>query len=210
MMLAATAIFYSIVLGGCGNMPQKSSVAQPFQAAHPIFIGVDRSESTVNFRAQMLDQLDLTADIAADQKTTLEVWAFDRLPLQLYRGTPSAHDDLRDVKRAELAPDANHPRNITRPALLLESWIKERQIHPLLNTYAIMLTDGDSEVDTDQPRLKSAMITLGKDPGFHLAVVGIKPNNRKLWDGYLAIAMPGRYMLADEQNGQSDLAHFLH
>ena len=209
-MLAVTTIFYSIVLGGCGNTPPKPSAAQSSQATHAILIGVDRSESTVNFRAQMLDQLDLTADIAANNKTTLEVWAFDRLPLQLYRGTPSAHDDIRDVKRAELAPDANHPRTVTRPALLLESWIKEHQIHPVLNTYAIMLTDGDSEVYTDQSRLKSAMNTLGKDPGFHLAVVGIKPNNRKLWDGYLAVAMPGRYMLADEQNGQSDLAHFLH
>ena len=209
VLLVIAFILNSLLLLGCGHSPSTSSLASS-HTPNTLFVGLDRSESTDNFRKQMLDQLDLTADIAANDKSVLKVWAFDRQPLQLYQGTPSSHDDLRDVKREELAPDVKHPRTITRPALLLEAWIKERQLHPAPNCRAVILSDGDSEVYTDQARLKTAVATLGKDPAFHLAVIGIKPEDRKMWDGVLATAMPGRYLLADEQNGQSDLAQFLH
>ena len=148
--------------------------------------------------------------MAISEDIPLDVWAYDRSALRVYGPrNPQSHNELDQVKQTELAPNDTHPRTITRPAVLLEALAHDQLMHHTTNVYAVILTDGDAEVATDEPRLVAAAKALGSEPGFHMAVIDIKPEDRKMWDNALTKGMPGRYVLAGQAESTTALTQFL-
>lgn len=210
-LFAASAASLSVLplMAGCSH---SSLASTPSASSLPesILIGVDRSESTRPMRSQFFDQMDRATNMAISQDLPIDVWAYDRSALPLYGPRkPQSHNDLDQIKRTELAPNDAHLRTKTRPAVLLEAWEHDKTFHHVTGTYAIILTDGDAEVADDEPRLVAAAKALGSDPSFHMAVVDINPENRKMWDNALGKGMPGRYVLAGQAESTTALTQFL-
>ena len=210
--LLACTLSTMALLSGCTHPSSPASVASPSPALAPsvLLLAVDRSESTRPLRAEFFEQMDYMTSAAIGNSLPLDVWAYDRSALRVYGPrNPQSREELDQIKRTELAPNDAHLRKITRPALLLEAWVNDRAMHHTTGGYAVILTDGDAEVADDEHRLVAAAKALGKDPTFRLAVIDIKPEDRKMWDNALTKGMPGRYILAGQSEATTTLKEFL-
>ena len=203
-----TALSSFVLMSGCSH-PSPSSPSATLPPTS-ILVAVDRSESTRPLRTQFFSQMDTVTNYAISQDLPVDVWAYDRSALRVYGPRhPQTRDDLDQIKRTELAPNDLHLRTITRPALLLEAMVHDQTMHHSTGVFAVVLTDGDAEEADDEPRLVAAARALGTDPSFRMAVIDIKPADRKMWDNALAKAMPGRYVLAGQAEGDASLKQFL-
>jgi hypothetical protein len=190
VVLAVLAVLVGIT--GCSKSPQRSQT---------LIVAIDRSGSTDGFRAQQLDQMDTITTAAIADNCALEVWSFDSTPTSLWGPrVPDSSHVLDTVKQKEFHPDHAAVRHVTRPALLLEAIEQHVQLNHLAQPNILILTDGDSEMPSDAGRFTAGAQTLAHLPGVRVTVIGISPENRKVWENAFTPLLSSRFQMA----GQSE------
>ena len=188
LLLAATAL---PVLSGCAKHSSAAEKPKP----SVIVVALDRSNSMDAVRSDQLNQLDLIATVAIADEIPLDVWVYDSKAERIWGPrVPMTRGDLLSVKSEEMTTGT--VRRITRPALMLEALNAEPDVKMSTGAAIIVLTDGDSEVWQDTPRLRKIGDQLGALPGARIGIFGIRPENRKAWEAAMTPGFSDRYSLA--------------
>ncbi len=147
-----------------------------------LVVAVDTSGSTghATVREQYLNIIDQCLYRSLGNRCALWVFAFDREVNELWGpDVPRRRDALDDVKR-QFKPSP-HQGRFTRPALLLERLVRIVEADPSRQVHAVVLTDGDAELQEDKTRFEQAGDRLSKEGRFRMIVGGIRPSNRSNW-----------------------------
>ncbi len=173
-------------------------MAAPAHTATPsLIIAIDRSGSTSAMRETMINVVHQCASSAAENEAPLDLWAYDKTALCFWGPQiPESADATDDALSKEVSTVDAAQHRMTRPALLIEGWLADPHLKQMASPRFVLLTDGDSEYADDTPRLAKALHALGNISGAHLYVIGIKPQNRQMWDKMLSPAFGDRYQLA--------------
>ena len=170
------------LLTGCGNAGHASGTkTSPKPTVHVL---IDRSHSTDAARNRQLAtakaihlKLASTADI--------HLWAYDSTAVEVVAaGSALTSKQLVVALGGEISPKSAALRTITRPGAALTAICDKAKSGQAVQV--ILITDGDIDDAADRPVLKTAAENLiSAAPGSHISVIGIDPNNRKVWEDTL-------------------------
>lgn len=193
-------------LTGCHNQPATKAQAVP----GIIVVGIDRSGSTDAVRAEQLDALDSISDSCAINNIPLQVWVFDHKAVCVWETrVPLSRQELNAIKQRELVPHKTLSLDGTRPALLLERIAGDYHFLHAQNPLVLLLSDGDSEDANDTPQFHKVAVKLGERSDLTLAVLGIRPASRSLWEQGFASRLKNRLYLLDAAQSRSGLNDIL-
>lgn len=165
------------------------------QVTSQLIVALDRSDSTIDHRAEMLSRLDDLAGDADSAHATLDLWAYDTTALRIWGPNLSTgRKALKPVKREHFIPDAKHPRRGTRPGLLLQNLANDRMtqmLSPEKPLRIVILTDGGID-HADDPALmrKAAQRLTQAHLDLTVLVIGIDAQERKTWDRVVGEEIP--------------------
>lgn len=167
---------------------------QNTEGAH-VIVALDRSDSTIERRGEMLSTLDDLAGDADAEKATLDIWAFDTQPVRIWGPTRSeGAKPLLEVKGLELRPRPEHPRRGTRPGLLFQALSLDRTTHSLAGdkpVRVVILTDGGIDHADDPALLRSAAHRLAQEHrNLVVLVIGIESQERRIWERVVGEEIP--------------------
>lgn len=168
LVRACVCLIFASMCSGCSTPP-----------AGDIIVAIDRSASMDDERGQQWDFFDELVNYATATCCQMYVWAFDRTPVEVWGpNVPHGVAGFNVLKGDDLK--ARRGIRMTRPAALLEILAPEIESagRPI---FVCLLTDGDSEIPSDLPRLRAIGARLADTPKLHISVVGIKPENRSVW-----------------------------
>jgi hypothetical protein len=181
------ALFSALLaISGCSPKPNPSR----------LIVALDRSDSTVDHRAEMLTRLDDLAGDADSARATLDIWAYDTTALRVWGPNPSTgRKALTPIKTQHFSPDPKHPRRGTRPGVLLQNLATDRMTLALSSEQPlriVLLTDGGIDHADDPALLRKAAQTLKQQhPNLTLLVIGIDAQERNTWDRVVGEELPG-------------------
>ena len=169
-----------------------------------VHVLIDRSHSTDAARNSQLaaaKKIHLEMAKAAD----IHFWAFDSKPIEVIAaGSTLTTKQLVVALGGEISPKSAAVRTITRPGAALTAICDKTKSGE--GVEVIVITDGDIDDAADRPVLKAAAENLiGKTPGSKLTVIGIDPNNRKVWEDILTPAAAQATTLATWAEASSAL-----
>ena len=181
------------LLTGCGNAGHASGTkTSPKPTVHVL---IDRSHSTDAARNRQLAtakaihlKLASTADI--------HLWAYDSTAVEVVAaGSALTSKQLVVALGGEISPKSAAVRTITRPGAALTAICDKTKSGEAVQV--ILITDGDIDDAADRPVLKAAAENLiSAAPGSRISVIGIDPNNRKVWEDTLTPAAADATTLA--------------
>ena len=172
-------------LTGCVNAGHASGTrTSPKPTVHVL---IDRSHSTDAARGRQLataKKIHLEMAKAAD----IHFWAFDSKPIEVIAaGSTLTTKQLVVALGGEISPKSAAVRTITRPGAALSAICEKAKSGEAVQV--ILITDGDIDDAADRPVLKTAAENLiSAAPGSRISVIGIDPNNRKVWEDTLTPA----------------------
>ena len=163
---------------------QRTSVNK---ATTHLIVALDRSDSTIPRRSDMLTNLDdLTGD-ADTARAILDIWAYDTTAVRVWGPNPSeGTKKIQGIKEQHFRPNPNHPRRGTYPGKLLTSLAEDHTLQKLAKEtrlVIVLLTDGGADHASDAEMLRKAAKKLqGDHSSLTLLVIGIDAEERQLWD----------------------------
>lgn len=169
-----------------------------------VHVLIDRSHSTDAARNSQLaaaKKIHLTMASTAD----IHFWAYDSTAVEVIAaGSALTSKQLVIALGGEISPKSAAVRTITRPGAAIKAVADKASSGAPLSV--IVITDGDIDDAADRPVLKAAAENLiGKTPGSKLTVIGIDPNNRKVWEDILTPAAAQATTLATWAEASSAL-----
>jgi len=183
-----------MALAGCtGSRPNKHFV-----------VAIDRSASTDPIRPELCHRFYELVDRAAARKDRLSLWAFDNKPVMIWGPrVPQGTETFNSIMYREFLKAPG--RRMTRPAVLLREIVNQTYQNTETEPIAIcVLTDGDSEIASDELLLIEVGSELASKPHITLSVIGIKPENRTMWQKAFS-RMGNRFNLAGLEEAEQEI-----
>ena len=180
-------------LTGCGNAGHASgSRTSPKPTVHVL---IDRSHSTDAARNRQLTTAK-AIHLKLASTSDIHLWTYDSTAVEVVAaGSALTSKQLVVALGGEISPKSAAVRTITRPGAALTAICDKTKLGEAVQV--ILITDGDIDDAADRPVLKTAAENLiSAAPGSHISVIGIDPNNRKIWEDTLTPAAADATTLA--------------
>ncbi len=171
---------------------------------------IDISGSTIPMRGAQLSQLDTIANWATISGAPLELWTFDKKPLQVWGPrVPVGSASIAAIKAKTLST-AGKVHHITRPALLLSTLLNDPGFKRSHRPIIVLLTDGDSEVPSDSKLFLHSAAALAATRHLQFAILDISAQNRSTWQKAFSACPASHFHEAGITEAEAELASLLH
>jgi hypothetical protein len=191
-----------ISLSGCNN----KNIGNPFPKPAAVVVLVDRSVAGFQAREDQFQEIDSLAKSANEAGSVFALWSYDSAPKSLWSPSQLPSPDILDtLETHSLAHISVSAKIESRPDLAIDKLTQDPVMQTVFGRVYI-LSDGRDSSPAAEKTLTKSLGQLAAKQGWRLAVLGITPQYRQLWQTATSSTFGSRADLVDQKTALSTLA----